>query len=207
MSLMNFCKFLQMESRNGCFGVFHTVSFSRPHRLSQFQASGIDPGETFNLDQPPVLLHGVTIRHPGQIIAYGAMQSLCADAFTRKLADFARVGEIELEQLGQNPPSPTVRLGYLLTEIEILAKILPHFLVYLPAGPTELHQRLRVAANIIGALHTRPRDQFLGGLHHIPHLVVNHDADDEVPAAFVRQVAVFAFHPSGGVMPHGHMEI
>lgn len=58
-----------------------------------------------------------------------------------------------------------------------------------------------VEADIVGGLELVLAEVFFGGTNDVFDLAVDDAADDEIPAAFVGQIAVLIFDTLGGVVP------
>ena len=83
--------------------------------------------------KPLVFENNITVGHPGQVIAHGAVQAGLADAAARAFADFLRMREIIFKKLLEDFHRAQVWLMDDGVVIQILVKVLAQFEVQLAA--------------------------------------------------------------------------
>jgi hypothetical protein len=94
--------------------------------------------------------HHVTVRHPGEVIAHGAMQSNLAGTLAGLFANFTRMPQVKLKQFVEHPHRALVRLVNDRVEVEISVKIAAKFEIQLAPLVAVLNERPRMEADFIG---------------------------------------------------------
>src|SRR6266567_8224307 len=115
-------------------------------------------------EQALVFQHHVTVRHSGEIVAHGTMQSNLAGALAGLFANLTRMFQVKLKQFLEHPRRAPVRLVNDRVEVEIPVKIAPQFEIQLAPLVAALNERPRMEADFVGCLHARVANQPFAGL-------------------------------------------
>lgn len=148
-----------------------------------------------------MFLDGIAIGHAGDVITNGAVPADSLGAFTGLFADFVRVFQKVMEQILEQLDGPEVGFVNFGIVIEVVVEVIAQFEIELAAGGAVLDDGKGVEADLVGGLELVLAEVFFGGMDDILDLAVDDAANDEIPAAFIGQIAVLMFDPEGGLVP------